>query len=199
MFKRTSVTHPLRIDVVQPPRSNGLIGMSFCPGKRQIGARTGDWDRDLALDLNALQTWGANIVVSLIEDHEFEELGVPTLAEEVRRKGMTWHHLPIKDMSPPDGRFQALWPQLGDELINALKNENRIFFHCKGGLGRTGTVVACLLIESGMAADDAINAVRIARRNTIETTTQERFVSNYKILHLQQVSNAHLDEETYTC
>ncbi|MCX7144513.1 MAG: hypothetical protein NT123_26490, partial [Proteobacteria bacterium] len=48
--------------------------------------------------------------------------------------------------------------------------------HCKGGLGRTGTVAAKLLIEFGYSADEAIDIVRNARADTIDTGQQESYV-----------------------
>lgn len=42
---RTSITHPLIINTVQV--SNGELGLTFCPGKKQAAAMTGVWDRDM--------------------------------------------------------------------------------------------------------------------------------------------------------
>ena len=43
--------------------------------------------------------------------------------------------------------------------------------------GRTGTIAACLLVELGLSADDAIAAVRHARSpRAIETAEQEEYV-----------------------
>ncbi len=39
----------------------------------------GPWKRDLDLDLQAIQDWGARALVSLIEGHEFDLLGVTEL------------------------------------------------------------------------------------------------------------------------
>jgi ADP-ribosyl-[dinitrogen reductase] hydrolase len=177
---RTSDTHPFRIDSVQPGSAWGLIGMSFCPGKKQLGARTGNWDRDLATDLAQIKAWGASMVVSLVELPEFDELQVPTLPREVEGLGIKWRHLPIRDMHQPGTRFQRIWPELSQEIVAALGKGQRVFVHCKGGLGRTGTVVACLLIESGIPPAEAITKVRTARRSTIETWAQEEFVLGYK-------------------
>ena len=50
--------------------------------------------------------------------------------------------------------------------------------HCKGGLGRAGTVAARLLVELGASPDDAIRRVRDARsRHAIETASQEAHVA----------------------
>lgn len=42
----------------------------FAPAKKQIHAATGNWDRDLDVDLQAILDWGAKAVVTLMEDHE---------------------------------------------------------------------------------------------------------------------------------
>ncbi len=87
---RTSATDPLRIDEVAAPRG-GRIGMTFCPGKRQRGAATGDWERDLADDLARVAEWGAAAVVTLMEEHELERYGVPGIGDAVEALGMEWH------------------------------------------------------------------------------------------------------------
>lgn len=183
---RNSDTHPIRIDFVQPDKGWGVIGMSFCPGKKQSDALTGHWDRDLTKDLNRIRAWGATMVISLIEEHEFEELQVQTLAATTEHLGMKWRHLPIRDRYPPGGRFQALWGEVGAEIVALLQAGKSIFLHCKGGLGRTGTVAACLLVESGFQPEEAIVKVRAARRNTIETTMQEWHVTRYTPMFLPQ-------------
>ncbi|AKU11285.1 putative dual specificity protein phosphatase [Azoarcus sp. CIB] len=176
---RTSQTHPLRIDPVQPAGGWAPIGMSLCPGKRQRDALTGQWERDLATDLDRIRSWGAEVVVSLIEAHEFGLLDVAALPEEVERRGMRWLHLPIADRHPPGDLFHSLWLSAGAELVNDLQAGRRVYLHCMGGLGRTGTVAACLLIESGMGAEAAIAAVRQSRNGTIETALQEEYVRQY--------------------
>ena len=51
--------------------------------------------------------------------------------------------------------------------------------HCKGGLGRAGTVAALMLVELGMAPDEAIRTVRAARKGAIETREQERYIREW--------------------
>lgn len=177
---RTSESHPIRIDAVQPRQDWGLIGMSFCPGKHQVDGLSGHWQRDLGQDLERVRAWGTSFVVSLVEHQEFAELGVEALPAEVTRLGMTWRHLPIRDRYPPGQTFERGWAEVGAELVAALREGRRIFLHCKGGLGRTGTVAACLLREGGLSAEEAVTQVRLARPNTIETTLQEWYVHTYR-------------------
>ncbi len=73
---RTSQTHPLQIAQVRPAPDMGRIGLTFCPGKKQPHGATGAWDRDVETDVQAIKTWGAAAVVTLIEDHEISALKV---------------------------------------------------------------------------------------------------------------------------
>ena len=97
-MKRTSVTHPLQIAVVTAGSRFGRVGITFCPGKYDRQAMSGEWDRDLALDLDAVRDWGAAAVVTLLEPNELTLLRVERLGEEVLRRNMLWFHLPIVDV-----------------------------------------------------------------------------------------------------
>ena len=177
---RTSQSHPLQIAEVRASPAHGRIGITFCPGKHDQFAVSGAWARDLAQDLDVIAAWGASAVVTLLEPAELLMLKVPNLGESVHAKGMTWHHLPIADYSVPDEGFERIWQTQGRELRARLCHGENILLHCKGGLGRTGTVAACLLREAGIGAAEAVAQVRLARPKTIETTEQERYVQVYK-------------------
>lgn len=179
MTYRTSLTHPLRIDVVDYPGSDGQIGVTLCPGKYQPDGHSGAWCRNLALDLDRIRNWGASHVLTLIEDPDFRKLRVERLPEEVRARDMQWRHLPIVDRHPPDHRFDQHWPSLGTELHQALSNDSRILVHCMGGLGRAGTIASTLLIETGLSAHEAVSRVRAARRGAVETQTQLDWLKHY--------------------
>lgn len=74
---RNSDTHPLRINGLRLPGLPGEIGMTFCPGKKSDSIYGGRWNRDLEKDISVIRAWGAAAVVTLLEDHEFELLGIP--------------------------------------------------------------------------------------------------------------------------
>ena len=173
---RTSQSHPLMIAHVPSCPDGGRIGITFCPGKKQASAMSGAWDRDLGSDLDRVRDWGARAVVTLVEGHELEALGVTDIGEEVRLRHMAWYHLPIPDVSTPDAAFESVWRKVAPGLRSRLRNGFDIVIHCKGGLGRAGTVAARLLVELGLAAEDAIAAVRAVRPGAIETSAQEDHV-----------------------
>ena len=169
---KTSQDHPLEIDAVSVPGSSGRIGMTFCPGKKQRGAMTGDWNRDLPLDLAAIQAWGATVIVNLIEDHEITDLGVQDTAKHVPAD-IAYIRLPIPDFGVPDAAWHTQWQIEGPALLARLRAGESIVLHCKGGLGRTGMIAARLLVELGCTAQQSIATVRQARSGTIETGEQE--------------------------
>ena len=117
---KTSQTHPLQIAEVSLAGNCGEIGITFCPGKKQHSAFSGQWHRDLDLDLDAVSAWGAAAVVTLIEDHEIASLEVKGLGAAVGARHMTWFHLPIPDVSVPCSRFETQWEQRGEAIRSLL-------------------------------------------------------------------------------
>ena len=175
---RTSSSHPLRIATVTPGGGHGRIGITLCPGKTDPAGLTGAWTRDLHLDLDAIADWGATAVVSLITDRELDHLAVHDLPRAVWDRHMEWWHLPIPDGEPPGPDFENAWVVAGEAIRDRLRAGFDVLVHCKGGLGRAGTVAARLLVELGANPEDAIRQVRDARSpQAIETTAQEAHVA----------------------
>jgi ADP-ribosyl-[dinitrogen reductase] hydrolase len=173
---RTSITHPLQIAEVSAGEGRGKVGLTFCPGKKQPSALTGAWDRDLLVDVAAIDSWNAAAVVTLVEDHELVSLGVAELGGAMRDAHMAWHHLPIADVSTPGAAFEDAWHEAGAQLRDVLRSGSNVLVHCKGGLGRAGTIASRLLIELGMDPEIAAATVRQARPGAIETSSQLAYV-----------------------
>lgn len=171
---RTSITHPLRIDSL--PLANGHLGITFCPGKKGDSVFGQAWDRDLDLDLDAIKNWNANAVLTLIEDHEFEMLDVLRLGKAVRSRNIEWLHFPITDLGVPTEAASQHWRKISPRIHAIIERGGRVVVHCRGGLGRAGTIAALILTERGMSADDAISSVRSVRPNAIETAGQETWI-----------------------
>ena len=164
---------PLRIDILTPD-GGGLIGMTSCPGRIEPPPAP---PRVLATDLDRVVATGAGLLVSLIETHEFEQLGVASLGADIIARGLAWEHLPIRDFGVPDLAFETAWVRMGPDIHARLDAGGGIVIHCRGGLGRTGTIAARLLVERGMETEAAIALVRSVRPGTIETPDQLRHIS----------------------
>jgi ADP-ribosyl-[dinitrogen reductase] hydrolase len=170
---KSSLSDPLVIAQVSPVGTAGVIGLTLCPGQKDPAR---GWDRDLEIDAAVISEWGADVVVSLIEAREFELLGVTDLPDAIEEQGMRWIHLPMVDGSVPNQKFERRWAVNGADLRRVVRSGGRVLLHCRGGLGRAGTIAARLMVELGMEPGKAIQAVRRARPGAIETVEQEGHV-----------------------
>lgn len=131
----------------------------------------GDWLEDGRLlacayprreaSLSALAGQGVTLLVNLHER--------PHAPERLAPHGLTSVHVPLRDFSTPTPEQLERTVQL---IEDALSQEQRVAVHCGGGLGRTGTVLACYLVSRGETADAAIVRVRRLRPGAIETQGQ---------------------------
>lgn len=174
---RTSITHPLRIDTL--PLGNGHLGITLCPGKKGASVFGAAWDRDIDSDMDAIKAWGATAVLNLLEDREFKMLRVTGLGEAVSARGIEWHQFPIKDLDVPTPEAMERWRELSPRLHQIIEGGGRVLVHCRGGLGRAGTIAAMLLIERGRSAPEAVAQVREARPGAIETDEQRSWLGRY--------------------
>jgi protein-tyrosine phosphatase len=146
-------------------------------------------DRDLDAGLERLRThWNTDVLVSLIEEHEFTALGIPTLREHARHYGIEVVWFPIRDVSIPTSleEFAAMVKVTHQTLTEG----KTVVIHCMGALGRTGLVAAILVYSTQLTPGEAIAVVRSARAGTIQTLEQERFVTSFhRFLELQRSRN----------
>jgi protein-tyrosine phosphatase len=91
-----------------------------------------------------------------------------------------WQRFAIADFGLPS---PALMREILNEIEHLLANDKKVYLHCMGGLGRTGTVVGCYLVRQGMSGEEAlqkIQALRIGTSNfqhaSPETDAQRAFV-----------------------
>ncbi len=127
-------------------------------------------------DPRDIANWGADAVLGLTVPSEVALLGVADLGAHLALADLAWINAPIADYRAPDDRFERGWPALRDGLLKRLDSGEKVLVHCRAGLGRSGTVVAALLIAAGMSPDDAMRAVRRVRPGAIETTDQEAWL-----------------------
>ena len=170
----------LPIDWLEPEQLGdglpGRLGLTVLPGKRGISFRYPGrtYRRNLDHDFELLRAESVERLILLVEDAELRHWSDPRIVERGSAGGVEVIRHPI-----PDGRPPASTSEM--ERILAEIREGRasgsVAVACMGGVGRTGTVAACALVEGGMSADDAIATVRAVRHPAaVETAEQERFV-----------------------
>lgn len=158
----------LRVDRVPLPRG-GSVGLTILPGRK-------DRVRDLDADLDELVRLGTTHLVTLVTSEELRTYGVEDLPERAVARGIAYRHLPLVDQRAGDAEGIR-------ELVTWVRDAARtgtITVHCLGGLGRSGLVAACALVDDGVPPDEAIATVRACRSpRAVETAAQEEFVRGY--------------------
>jgi len=158
---------PIQLHWVEGPWS-GKLALEARP-------RGDDWLDD---DLNCWRSAGVDEVISLLTPDEEEDLGLRAEAETARAHGMSFTSFPIRDRHVPDSRAKL------DEMIATMGRQlcagKNLLLHCRQGIGRTGTVAACLLIKSGMSPGGAVEAISVARGIPVPETQEQRdFIERY--------------------
>ncbi len=79
----------------------------------------------------------------------------PILLEQAAYFDMHVVHqrFPIGDYGLPT---QSTMRSILNAIDNALSNGNRVYLHCWGGIGRTGTTVGCYLVRHGLTGPQAL-------------------------------------------
>lgn len=177
----TSHSSPLIIASVQGDACNGSVGMTLCPGKQQPNALSGAFQRDLSLDLDRVQSWGAAAVVTLMSQDELSALKVAQLGDEVENRGMLWFQLPVANHQLPDADFECQWVYAGVRLRGLLRAGKKVLVHCGSGLGRTGVIAARLLVELGDSHQQAIAKVREARSGALQESAHVQYLERCQL------------------
>lgn len=173
----------LRVDYLGPESTGlpGRLGLTRAPGLRWPGRAGPAAGADpLGEDLGQLAgEHGATLLVTLLTRRELDGLG--GLGRSARALGMAWIHHPIPDMGPPASTAAAA--RLVARLAEHLGSGRTAVIHCLAGLGRTGTVAACLLVTRGLAAGEAVAAVRAIRPGSVQSEAQAGFVEAFAASH----------------
>jgi atypical dual specificity phosphatase len=119
-------------------------------------------------EYEAIAAAGMTLIVNLaVRAHDEKRLADHGLAQL---------YLPVADFTAPT---QGQARRGVDAIHEAIDDGGRVLVHCDGGLGRTGTLVSCYLVSTGMSADDAIARVRELRPGSVETPAQVEAVREF--------------------
>jgi ADP-ribosyl-[dinitrogen reductase] hydrolase len=98
--------------------------------------------------LSTLLTSGIECFLDLTHPSEIDsyDQALPFHIEYLRK--------PIRDHSLPERREHMM--EILDCLHDALRSGRPAYVHCRAGIGRTGMVVGCLLVERGLTGEQAL-------------------------------------------
>jgi hypothetical protein len=161
------------------PESYWVQAPCFLAGEYPAG-RNGQETRER---LAAMLTAGLDTFFDLTNPGELESYQ-PALARESSHLGISaiYRRFPIADFGLPSRQQMTV-------LLNAidatLAAGHRIYLHCWGGIGRTGTTVGCYLVRHGSSGRQALQHLAewwrcvpksIFHPQSPETTAQRQFI-----------------------
>lgn len=137
-----------------PASVPGRLWLQSMPGRRESWGAFLDEAR-----LNQL-----NLVVCLNPIEEVAELS-PAYHKAIAegRLPFRWMHVPMRDYGLASDA--AAFLQGVEQIAAGLRVGDRALLHCAAGMGRTGTMAACVLKHLGASADEALAAVVVAGSN----------------------------------
>ena len=109
-------------------------------------------DVTLFIDLTEAGEYGLKPYASLLEE-EAAGIGRPA----VHRR------MSVPDMDVPATKQMH---EIMAAIHSALTGGETVYVHCFGGIGRTGTVIGCYLVEQGMGAREALAEIARLRQGT---------------------------------
>lgn len=131
--------------------------------------RAGDW---LADEIAGWRRAGVGLAVSLLERGEVEELALADEARECAARGIEFISFPIADRGVPASMRDARG--LIEDISARVRSGVAAAVHCRAGIGRSGLVVACVLLELGVPLGEVFPMIAAARRTSVPDTPEQR-------------------------
>ena len=151
-------------------RQAGPIRASYwvIEGKLLAGEYPGAYADDAALaKVSAFLDAGIRTFVDLTEQSEPLRRYDDLLTRLAVERDITCKHLRfgITDRGVPN---RELLEQVLATIRQEISEDRPVYVHCWGGIGRTGTIIGCWLVEGGLSGEDAIAQLADLRRDSAD-------------------------------
>ncbi|MDD9910139.1 MAG: tyrosine-protein phosphatase [Ahrensia sp.] len=132
----------------------------------------------------SLEQWCAQLaarqidqVISLLSDAEVATFDLGDEETLLNGLGIGFTRFPVEDFGIPD---PEAFRHLVSDICAQLRGGKTVLAHCAAGVGRSGTVAACVITAFGRDAEKAMVEVSAARGMVSpETSAQRDFVRSF--------------------
>jgi len=127
----------------------------------------GEWIEE---EFAGLRKLGIDHVVSLLETHEQDEVGLADEESYCQKNEMQYSSFPIPDRGLPRTDKAK---SFASELCQEVRDGNHIVIHCRAGIGRTGIIAAAILVHAGYSSTEALQTISEARGIEVPDTDEQ--------------------------
>ena len=157
------------------------------PGRLLAGEYPGSHDEEQARKrIDAFIQAGFYTFIDLTEPNELSPY-VNILKDQARahHTDIKYQHFPIRDAGLPSREQMR---SILDMMDAELQAGRKIYLHCWGGIGRTGTTVGCYLVRGGKTGEEALSQLAewwksvpksFYHQHSPETYEQTNFIRNW--------------------
>ena len=157
------------------------------PGRLLAGENPGSYHEEQARKrIDALVKAGFNTFIDLTEPNELLPY-VNILKDQARahQTDIKYQRFPIRDAGLPSREQMS---SILDMINAELQAGRKIYLHCWGGIGRTGTTVGCYLVRGGKTGQEALSQLAewwksvpksFYHSRSPETYEQANFIRNW--------------------
>lgn len=125
------------------------------PGRLLAGEYPGQYEEGHTRKrIDALIEAGFDMFIDLTQPHEnVPYVGILYEQASMYDANMSHHSFPIGDFGLPSPEQMN---RILDAIDEGLRAGRKIYLHCWGGIGRTGTTVGCYLVRQGRTGAEAL-------------------------------------------
>ncbi len=146
---------------------NGRIALSPCP----LG------DEKLADEIKSLQQKNYKLIISMLTAEEQEKHGLTAEYEQCVINNIVYLNYPIKDEIADNDKKTLEFVTKVIAEIQQLTNNEKILFHCRGGVGRSSMMIALVMASFGYDVNEVFAKITHARgEQAPETKNQLQWV-----------------------
>jgi protein-tyrosine phosphatase len=130
---------------------------------------------------------GISLIIDLTRPGDTYYSYIKLLEQEAEEYGKMIKRInfPIADYDIPS---VSLMTEILNTIDQAVSSGQKVYFHCVGGIGRTGTVAGCYLARHGLGGKEALTQLQVLRRdvatshyNSPESDFQREFVITWPV------------------
>ncbi|MBL8380760.1 MAG: dual specificity protein phosphatase family protein [Burkholderiales bacterium] len=159
----------MRAEIYWVPELDG-VRLAVMPRPR------GDyWLRD---EIRSFRQNGVDRIVSLLEPREANELGLAEEAGLCEENGLSFTSFPIPDRGVPDSLLEVA--RLVRSIESDLLRGEAVAIHCRAGIGRSGLIAGCVLVNLGVPEAEVFTRISRGRGIKVpDTAIQVEWLARY--------------------